>query len=310
MNKSKIKRKNKFRAKEDLELFVLSLPVLIKTLIFAYLPMFGIIIAFKNLNYSQGIFKSPWVGFKNFEFFFKSDSAWRVTRNTIVMNLVFIVTTLAMGILFAVLLYKLTRSRRLAKTYQVIMFFPYFLSWVVVAFLLNTLIGPNGSITHMAKAIGFSGNFYLEASFWPFILTIVNMWKSAGYNCLLYYSVLMGVDESLYEAAAIDGASEPQTIRYIQIPALIPMVILNVLMAIGNIFRGDFGMFYFLPGTANSFTLETTDVIDTFAYRAMKDQANFSLSSAVGVYQSVVGFILILFSNWLVKKYDPDRSLF
>lgn len=304
----------KIKHKKDLEnnlwLFSMTLPALIKIFIFSYVPMFGIILAFKELDYTKGIFGSPWVGLTNFKFFFLSESAWRITKNTLVMNGLFIVTGTIFYVLFAVFLYRILNNKIRMKFYQMTMFFPYFLSWVVVSFLLNTLIGPSGAVTHFLKVIGIDVNFFLEAKYWPGILVLVNIWKNLGYYSIIYFSVLIGIDTSLYEAAELDGANQRQIMMKIQIPHLMPMLILNILLAIGNIFRADFGMFYFLPGTANTFTLATTDVIDTFAWRALKEDGNLSMASAVGVYQSVVGFILIMLANYVVKRYDPDASLF
>lgn len=305
----------KIRKSKPLEsnfaLFTMTLPVLIKLFIFSYLPMFGIILAFKDLNYNQGIFGSPWVGLANFKFFFLSESAWRVTRNTLVMNALFIVTGTVVYVLFAMLLFRISRHKKRLKVYQVTMFFPYFLSWVVVSFLLNTLISSTGAITHLLKLLGFGEiNFFLEPKYWPVILVLVNIWKNLGYNSIIYFAILLGIDPALYEAAELDGASPRQVMTKIQVPQLMPMIVLNFLMAVGNIFRADFGMFYFLPGSANTFTLATTDVVDTFAFRALKEQGNMSMSAAVGVYQSIVGFVLILAANYAVKKYDSQASLF
>ena len=200
-----VRKKRTFNG--NFALFTMTLPVLIKLVVFSYVPMFGIILAFKDLNYNQGIFGSPWAGLKNFEFFFKSEAAWRVTRNTLGMNALFIVTMTVVGVVFAVLLFKISRQKTMLKVYQSTMFFPYFLSWVVVAFLLNTIIGVNGVLTHALKAAGLDVNFMTTPGYWPAILVIVNIWKAAGYNSLIYYAVLLGVDQSLYEAAALDGAS-------------------------------------------------------------------------------------------------------
>lgn len=302
-------KKRKFSGGQ-LALFSMTLPAIIKLIIFSYLPMFGIILAFKDLNYRDGILGSPWVGLKNFEFFFKSEAAWRVTRNTIGMNAIFIVSVTTVSVLFAVCLYKIQTKKTCLKIYQSAMFFPYFLSWVVVAFLLNTVIGDSGVITHLLQSVGYDPKFMITPNWWPLILTVINIWKGAGYNSIVYYAVLLSVDESLYEAAELDGASGWNVFAKIQLPHMTPMIVLNVLMAIGAIFRADFGMFYFLPGSQNTFTLATTEVIDTYAFRALQDQGNMSMSAAVGVYQSIVGFLLILLANYVVKRYDSTMSLF
>lgn len=297
--------------KRDLVRLTMALPAMIKIFVFSYLPIFGIVLAFKNLNYKQGILGSPWCGLKNFEFFFKSDVAWRVTYNTLFMNALFIVTGLICSVFLSIMLYRVSKSNTMVKLYRSTMFFPYFLSWVLVAFLLNGLIGGNGAFTHLLEGLGFGKiQFYMEAKYWPAILTVVYIWKGVGYNCIIYYAVLLGIDESLYEAAEIDGASKRLIALKIQLPCMMPMIIMNLLLAIGSIFRADFGMFYFLPGSTNTLTLATTDVIDTYTFRALRDLGNISMSAAVGLYQSLVGFILITIANGIVKRYDAQLSLF
>ena len=304
-------QKKKRISQSDIELTVLALPVLIKTIIFAYLPMIGIIIAFKNLDYSKGIFGSEWVGLRNFEFFFKSSDCWRVTRNTLCMNALFIISGLVANVLLALLLYRVINRSKIMKAYQMCMLFPHFLSWVIVAVILDTVIGTNGLINSLRSMFGLSGvSFYKEASYWPIILMLSNVWKWAGYASITYFTVLIGIDQSQYEAARIDGASDFVIMFKIQIPYLVPMIVINTLVSIGNIIRADFGMFYYLPGPTNSFTLATTDVIDTYIFRSVKQLGDMTMSSAVGVYQSLVGFVLIMISNFIVKKYDASYSLF
>ncbi len=297
--------------KDNIELFLLALPALLKVFVFSYLPIAGIVIAFKNINYVDGIFGSPWVGLKNFEFFFKSADASKVTINTIVMNFLFIVTGMFFGVLMSLLMYRINQCRKALKVYQTTMFFPYFISWVVVGILLTNIIGPGGFVDGILKIFGKDPVlFYENAKYWRPIMVITNLWKTLGYFIVVYYAVLVGLDESQYEAAYIDGANNWHIMIKLQIPYLMPMIALNTLMAIGNIFRGDFGMFYFLPGASNTMTLATTDIIDTYVYRAITSMGNLSMGAAVGLYQSFVGLILITIANKIAKKADPTYGIY
>lgn len=311
---TKRKEKTKFTKKikiSDWQLLVLSLPAVIKVFIFSYLPMVGIVIAFKELNYADGLFKSPWVGFKNFEFFFKSSDAWRITRNTLSMNFMFTVFGTIFAVLVALMLNKISKDGKMKKFYQTTMFFPYFLSWVVVGFLLESLLKDYGFINSIFKALNLNTiDFYKSPDYWPAIIQIANIWKTVGYNSLIYSAVLLGIDSTYFEAARIDGATSWQITFKIQLPFLIPMIILMTILSIGNIFRADFGMFYFLPGARNTLTFETTDVIDTYVYRTLQGNGNMSVGAAIGLFQSLVGLILVLLTNYLAKKYDPEYQIF
>lgn len=302
------KRFKHFR--DNLELSLLALPAIILVFIFSYLPMFGVVIAFKDFRYDKGFFGSKWVGFKNFEFFFQSQDAWRITRNTIGLNAIFIVTGLIVSVSIALMLYEIT-NRFFVKTYQTIMIFPHFLSWVVVGYMFFAFFNvEHGLINGLLKMLGREvTNWYTEPAKWPAILTIANIWKSAGWNSVIYYAALMGIDQEYFEAATIDGASKFQVIKNITIPFLVPIMTILTILAIGGIFRADFGMFYYLTRESGPL-FPTTDVIDTYVYRSLRTLGDIGMSSAVGLYQSVVGFVLVLVTNLIVRKIDPESALF
>ena len=284
-------------------LLLLSVPGLVFLLAFYYLPLFGLILPFKRLDYSKGIFGSEWVGFRNFEFFFKSQDAFRITRNTLVLNFLFISITLILAIVLALLLFELPKGR--VKIYQTCMFVPYFISWIVASYILYALLNPQtGMVPHLLKEAGRAvPNFYNEKKYWMFFLVVSYVWKNIG------YMTLMGMDSTHAEAAAIDGAGKFKIALHISLPYLKPVIILMALLQIGKIFYADFGMFYFL--TKDSGTLyAVTDVIDTYVYRALRVTGDIGMSSAVGLYQSVVGFILVLTSNLIVRKIDRDSAMF
>ena len=290
-------------------LMMLAIPGLLFLLLFNYLPLFGLILPFKKLDYSKGILGSDWVGFKNFEFFFKSQDAWRITRNTLVLNFMFITITLVLAVILALLLYELPKGR--VKVYQTCLFVPYFISWVVVSYVLYALINPqSGMIPHILKEMGEKvPNFYNEKKYWTFILVVAYVWKNIGYMTLMFYTALMGMDSTYTEAAQLDGANKFQVAWHISLPYIRPVIILMALLQIGKIFYADFGMFYFL--TRDSGTLyAVTDVIDTYVYRALRVTGDIGMSSAVGLYQSVVGFLLVLGSNLIVRKIDKDSAMF
>ena len=291
-------------------LLLMLVPAVTYFLLFSYLPMTGSIVAFKNYNFRDGIFGSPWVGFDNFKYFFISGQAWTVTRNTIFYNVLFIVinTVLQMGL--AILISEIG-GKFFKKITQTAMFLPYFISWVVVGMIAyNFLNVEHGTInTLIAKLGGEKINFYGTTWVWPFILVFFSAWKNVGYGTVLYLAAIMGIDTEIYEAAQIDGANIFQRIFKVTIPSLIPTLIILTLLAIGNIFRGDFQMFYQLVGN-NGPLFNTTDVIDTFTFRSLIQSGEVGMSAAAGLYQSVFCFITIVFTNFLVKRYDPDYSLF
>lgn len=295
--------------KDRFDLFTLAIPGLLFLMAFYYVPMYGLVIPFKSINYSKGIWGSDWNGFKNFEFFFKSQDSWRITRNTIGLNLIFIFTTLVISIVLAIMLFELTG--KYVKLYQTMLFLPYFVSWIVVSYILYAFISPSiGFIPKLLAEFGIeTPNYYYELKIWPWILTGAYVWKNVGYMTLLFYASLMSIDTSYFEAAAIDGASKMQQIRYISLPHLKPIIIMMTLLQIGKIFYADFGLFYFLTRNVGAL-YEVTDVIDTYVYRALRVTGDLGMSAAAGLYQSIVGFFLVLISNLIVKRIDPDQALF
>lgn len=292
------------------QLWILSIIPIISIFIFSYVPMFGIILAFKRYNYSEGIFGSPWVGFENFRYLLESDNFYRITRNTLVMNFLFIVLGTIAAVTLALFLYRLT-SRNKTKVYQTILITPNFLSWVVVAYMVYAILNPqHGVLNGILTRLGFEAvSWYGEPGAWPAILVIINIWKTVGMNSVIYYASMMGIDESQFEAARIDGASNSQITRKIILPGIMGLIIMMTILNIGNIFRADFGLFYQIPRNVGKL-YPTTDVIDTYIFRTLQEDGNMGVSSAVGLLQSCVGFVLVVVTNTIVKKIDSDNALF
>ena len=291
-------------------LLLMLLPAVLYFFIFSYIPMAGTVLAFKNYNFRDGIFGSPFVGFDNFKYFFLSGQAFLVTKNTILYNFGFIVvnTTLQMGM--AILISEVSK-KYFKKIAQTAMFLPYFISWVVVGVIAyNILNVENGTINAVLSKLGSEKvNFYGNTYAWPFILIFASAWKNVGYGTVLYLAAIMGIDAEIYEAAKIDGANIFQRIFKVTIPCLVPTLVILTLLAIGTIFRGDFQMFYQLVGN-NGPLFNATDVIDTFTFRSLVRSGEVGMSAAAGLYQSVFCFITIMITNYLVKRYDKDNSLF
>lgn len=292
--------------KKTRTLTLLTLPALILLLLFNYLPIFGLAYAFKDYRYDKGFWGSDWVGFENFEFFFQSSDAFTVTRNTILYNVIFIASTLIGAVVFAVILNEIT-SRKAVKFYQNVMFFPYFLSYAVVAFIVYAFLNVDYGVLN--SLLGEKVNWYSEQQYWPFIIPLVNFWKNVGYNTIIIYASLIGIDSSYYEAAAVDGATRGQVIRHVMLPLLRPIVIMLGLIMVGKIFYGDFGLFYMVPQNAG-ILYPVTDVIDTYVYRCLRALGDVGMSTAVGLYQSVVGFILVVIANKITRKYSEESALF
>lgn len=298
--------KNKLK---NMELLLLALPTIIFIFVFSYIPLYGLVLPFKDYKVDLGFFKSPWVGFTNFKFLFNSNIALRATRNTVVLNLLFIFVGTIVSIIFALMIFEV--SRRAVKFYQTVLFFPYFVSWVVASYILLGLLDMDyGLINGILKQFGLQPVlWYSTPKYWPFILLFAHLWKGVGYTSLIYFASLVAIDTEYFEAAKIDGATRVQQIFYISVPFLKPMVVIMTILSIGNIFHSDFGLFYMV--TQNSSMLyPVTDVLDTYVYRALKDMGDVGMSSAAGMYQSVVGFILVLTTNYIVKKINPENSLF
>ena len=289
---------------------VMSLPGILHLLIFCYLPMFGIIIAFKEYRFDQGIFGSKWIGFYNFKFLFSSAVAARITRNTVGYHFLFMITGMLASLIIALLMNEVQGTLR-ARFYQSAMFLPHFISYIIVTyFVFSFLTLDNGIINRFLVRLGVQPiSWYSKSQYWPTILTIVTIWKGTGYGSILYLAVMLGISPEYYEAAKIDGATKWQQIWHITLPMLVPIIVIQVLLSMGSMFRANFGLFYNVPMDRGSL-YPSTDVIDTFVYRALVRSGDMGMSAAVGVYQSVVGFILVLLSNWAVRRIDPERALF
>ncbi|MDD3279315.1 MAG: ABC transporter permease subunit [Lachnospiraceae bacterium] len=300
----------KSRLKRYLPLYLMLTPGIIYLIINNYMPMGGIIVAFKNYNYQKGIFGSAWNGLKNFIFLFKTNDAWIITRNTLCYNLVFILLGTVGAIAVAVLLGEL-KTKRGKKAYQTVILLPFLVSIVVVSYIVYGFLSTEfGNVNHTLEQMGKdSVSWYSSPKYWPFILVIVNLWKNIGYNTVLYYATLIGIDTSYYEAAVVDGATRWQRIRYITLPSLLPTVSILTLMSISKIFYSDFGLFYQVPLNSGPL-LDVTNTIDTYVYRGLMVTSNVGMSAAAGLYQSVVGFVLVLLANWIVGRHDKDSTLF
>ncbi len=297
--------------KQHVPLYLMMLPGFLYLLVNNYIPMAGIIIAFKKLNFKLGILASPWTGLENFKFLFMSKDAWLITRNTLLYNAAFIIVNMVVGIGIALLICEV-RSKTMKKVYQSAILLPFLMSMVIMSYIVYALLSSeNGLVNNsILKAFNMEAiQWYQQPKYWPFILVITNCWKGVGYGCLIYIATIIGIDPSYYEAARLDGATKWQEIKTITLPCLIPTIITLLLLSIGRIFYSDFGLFYQVP--MNSGVLfPTTNVIDTYVYRALIERGNISMSSAAGVYQSVVGFAVVLLSNWIVRRVDKERALF
>lgn len=297
------------RFKRFIPIYLLMLPGLIYLFINNYMPLPGLTVAFKKYNAGLGIYKSPWVGFQNFTYLFTTDDAWVITRNTIGYNLAFIVVNTVMAIAVAIILSELTG--KIKKFYQSAILLPNLISSVIIGYLVFAFFSvENGFVNNsILKLFGKEAvSWYSEAKYWPFILIFVSAWKSVGYNCIVYLATLMGFDRAFYESAQIDGATKWQQIKYITLPLLKPTIIMLTLMAIGRIFYSDFGLFYQVPMNQGAL-YSTTNTIDTYVYRGLLQMGNISMSAAAGVYQSIVGFVLVLVANLIVRRIDKDSAL-
>jgi len=296
-------RKNRY-------LYLLALPGLLFLLLFAYMPMLGHLLAFQRYRLADGLFGSEWIGFQNFEFFFQGNDWLRVTWNTVFLNGLFLVFGLGTAVVLAILLNEVT-GKWFKKTAQSFVFLPYFISWLVVSMMVQTMFSSTeGMMNQALTALGFEGvDWYLSPGVWPYILTFVYVWKVAGYNSIIFLASITSISSEYYECAKMEGASRFQQIMYITLPLLRPIIIIMTLLGIGRIFYGDFGMIYAIIGDVGVL-FPTTDVIDTYAYRALRQMGNFSMSSAIILYQSLMGLIAVVFFNWLTRKVDPDSRLF
>ena len=306
-----VKQKSSVQLKKDIPLIFLALPGVIYLIINNYIPMFGLFIAFKDINYAKGIFGSDWCGLDNFKFLFRTNDAFIMVRNTLLYNLAFITIGTFLAVCVAILFSEMG-ANIFAKLYQAGMVFPNLVSMVIVAYITYAFLNSSSGFINMSllKALGHEGiSWYSKPKYWPFILIIVYIWKSVGYSSIIYIANIAGIDKGIYEAAKIDGAGKFKQITNITIPMLRPTIIIMTLMAVGKIFNSDFGLFYQVP--MNSGTLfPTTQTIDTYVYRALMENNDVGMSAAAGFLQSIVGFILVVTANLTVRHLDPENALF
>ncbi len=290
--------------------YLMMLPGALYLLINNYIPMFGLVIAFKQIDFQKGILGSPWCGLKNFQFLFQTKDAFIITRNTILYNVCFIILNTFIGILFAILICDIAWNAG-KKVYQSAILFPFLMSWVIVGYIVFAIFSMQYGIANKSilPALGLNPvMWYNDPKYWPGILIITNTWKGIGYGCLIYISSINGIEASYFEAAELDGANKFQQIWNITLPEILPSVITLTLLSIGKIFYSDFGLFYQIPRDSG-LLYSTTNTIDTYVYRGLMKLGNVGMSSAAGFYQSVVGFILVLISNWVVNKISPENAL-
>lgn len=300
-----------YNIKKYKALLLFMVPAFLVILINNYFPMFGVIMAFKRLDYSKGLLKSPFVGLQNFKFLFSTSDALRITRNTLAFNIFFIISGVVVAVLIAIVLNEV-KNRIASKVYQTIIILPYFMSFVVIGFIVFAFLNPEyGFINRtILKALGTEEVlWYAEPKYWVFIIPLVNLWVYSGMNSVIYLASITGIDSEMYEAAYVDGASKWQQIKSITLPMLFPVMIVLTLLSLGNIFKGNFNLFYQVPMDSPAL-YPVTDVIDTYVYRAIQKVGDLSMSSAAGLYQSVVGFVTVYTTNMIVKRIDPEKSLF
>ena len=307
-----LRKKTSFRTdlRKNRIYLLLLMPAVLYILVFSYVPMAGSMIAFKNYNYAKGILGSPWVGLKNFRFLVVSKKLWPLTRNTLLYNIAFIVIGMILEVGFAIIINEM-RCRWFKKTFQSFIFLPYFISWVIAGIVIQTFLDyDKGMISRLLKSLGLvMPNIYVDQKPWPYLLVFFRMWKGVGYGSIIYLSAITSIDAEMYEAASIDGANSWQKVFRITLPNLIPTMTIMFLLACGQIFRGDFGMFFQLIGN-NGVLLEVGDILDLYIYRAMAGNANIGYGAAAGFYQSVLCFFTIMLANFIVKKIQPDYTLF
>ena len=301
--------------RENFIFLLMVLPGAAWLILFFYIPVFGNIVAFKDYHitgegFIDSVMKSKWVGFDNFKFLFSSKDAYIITRNTVLYNLGFIFLGLIVSVGIAIIFSEL-RSKRVVKVLQTSMLFPYFLSWVIISFFTDAFLNVDkGLVNHILASLGMKAiNFYSELWIWPALLLFLGIWKGFGYSSVMYYATIMGIDPTFYEAATVDGASKWQRIRNITIPQLSSLITVLTILAVGNIFRADFGLFYQIPHNAGAL-YSVTNVIDVYVYNGLTKSGDIGMTAAAGLYQSVVGLVLVLISNIIARRIDKNAALF
>lgn len=311
-----IKIKKKRWSKDDTELTLLGLPTFIWYVLFCYLPMFGMIVAFKNYKVTAGqgfiysLLHSDWVGMKNFKFFVESNAFWMLLRNTLLYNIVFITLGIIIPVALAIMI-SMIFSKWKSKTYQTMMFFPHFMSWVVISYFVYAFLNPDkGLMNIILNKLGKdSVMWYAEAKYWPFILIIMNVWKTTGYSMVVYLASITGIDKTLYEAAVIDGAGKSQQARFITLPCLKPIVVMMFILNVGKIFYSDFGLFYQVTQRIPNSLYTTVSTFDTYIYNALQSNVPIGKIGAASLFQSIACCITILLANWIVSKIDEESAI-
>ena len=304
-------KKKKIRWKQYLPIYLLALPGIIYMICNNYLPMFGIVIAFKKLNFAKGILASPWCGLKNFEFLFKSSTAFTMIRNTICYNVLWLILGHVLAIASAILLNEITNRFR-ARFYQSVILLPYLMSWVVVSYLVFAFLSADTGMFNnsILKPLGIAPvNWYSESKYWPFILTFVNHWKNNGYTMIVYFASIVGISQDYYEAAMLDGATKWQQIKHITSPQLVPTIITLMILSVGRIFASDFGLFYQIPRNTGAL-YNATQTIDVYVYNALMQRSDYGMASAASVFQSIVGFLMVMVTNAIVRKVSRENAMF
>lgn len=303
------KRVKKFGRNETVILTIMCMIPAVFVFLFNYLPLFGFVLAFKDFRFDLGIFGSEWIGLDNFKFLFEAGDFGYIIINTVVMNLIMILLGVVTGVAVAIMMYNV-RKRHLLKAYQTALLLPYFISWVIVSYIVYTLLNPAyGVFNNLLETFGGKPiDWYSEPAYWRVILPLASIWKGVGYGSLVYYAALVGIDTTYYEAARIDGANRRQLVHHVTIPFLIPVITIQLLLAIGGIMRADFGLFYQVPRDVGQLK-SVTNVMDVYIYKCLKEGINMDRSVAAGMIQSVVGCVLVLICNKLVYKIEPDNAL-
>lgn len=301
--------------KQNKALLLMVLPGLIWLVLFSYIPMVGTVIAFKDFRISgngffDSLIKSDWVGLENFKFLFGTSDAWVITRNTVAYNLTGLILGTVFSVAVAIIMSELTK-KKVVKVYQTGMLFPYFLSWVVISYFVYAFLSTDkGLMNSLLQTLGKDPiNWYSEPKYWPVIIVLLGVWKSLGYSSIIYYASIMGIDRSYYEAAMVDGASKFKQIMKVTIPLLMPLVTIMTILAVGGIIRSDFGLFYQVPRNSGALN-DVTNVLDTYIYRGLTNNGDLGMTTAAGLYQSVVGFLLILGTNLIARRVDEESALF
>ena len=314
--KSRQKQKKSYlkEVRKNLPFLMMALPGAIWLIFFFYIPVLGNVVAFKDFRFFPGGFldslkQSEWVGFENFNFLFSSSNAYIITRNTLLYNLGFIIIGTIIAVIIAIILSEL-RSKRMVKIYQTSMLFPYFISWVIISYFVYAFLSPEKGLINLLFFTPETGiDWYTQAKYWPAILLFMGIWKSLGYNSIVYFATIMGINPTYYEAAMVDGASKWQQIKHVTLPQIIPLISILTILAVGNIFRADFGLFYQIPKNSGAL-YNVTSVLDTYIYNGLTSSGDIGMAAAAGLYQSVVGCLLVVVTNLIARRFDPESALF